>query len=117
MNHPRPIPPARRVRPATDVFETETSLVLVADLPGAGPEALELQLVDDVLHLRARTSAAPPPGTRPLGAEFELCDYERSFRLTAEVERERIEAVLRNGRLCVLLPKRPRPGIRIPVQG
>lgn len=117
MTLPRPIPPARRVRPATDVFETDTSLVLVADLPGAGPEALELSLEDDVLHLRARVERTPPAGALPLGAEFELCDYERSFRLTAEVERERIEAVLRDGRLRVVLPKRLRAGVRIPVQG
>lgn len=116
MQLPHPSP-ARRVRPATDVFETETSLVLVADLPGAGPEALELTLEDDVLFLRARADLAPPRDARPLGAEFELTDYERAFRLTTEVERERIEAVLRDGRLWITLPKKARQPGRIPVQG
>jgi len=108
---------AHRMHPATDVFETETCLVLVADLPGVVPESLELFLADDVLLLRARSERTPPTGLPPLGAEFDLPDYERSFRLTAEVERERMEAVLRDGCLRVVLPKKPRPVNRIPVRG
>jgi HSP20 family molecular chaperone IbpA len=114
--NPTPEAP-RRVRPPTDVHETADRLVLIADVPGASSDSIELVLEDDVLLLRARATRAAPAGWQPLGAEFELSDYERAFRLTTEIEREGIQAVLQNGLLRVVLPKkRPARGT-IPVQG
>jgi len=111
---PRPV---RRIHPPTDVLETDEELILVADVPGASSASVELLLEDDVLLLRARTERAAPEGWQPLGAEFELPDYERAFRLTTEVERERIQAVVQNGRLRVVLPKKLPARDKIPVQG
>lgn len=107
---------ARAIRPRTDVFETDEALVLVADVPGADQDSVELSLTDDVLVLCARPVSRAPEGWQPAGSEYELCAYERSFRLSAEIDREGIDASITNGRLRVTLKKRaPCPG-RIPVQ-
>jgi HSP20 family protein len=95
-----------RVRPRTDVYETPEALVLVADVPGAEPESIELTLTDDVLTLRARGALAAPEGWQPAGPELELPDYERSFRLQADIDRNALAATCKDGRLEVVLRKR-----------
>jgi HSP20 family molecular chaperone IbpA len=104
------------VRPRTDVFETDEALVVVADVPGADRDSVEVTLEEDVLTLRARPVLQAPEGWQSAGAEFELPEYERSFRVTAEVEREAVEATLKNGRLRVALKKRTPRASRIEVQ-
>ena len=95
-----------RVRPRTDVFETPESLVLVADVPGAEQDSIELTLTEDVLTLRARNVLAAPEGWEPAGAELDLPDYERRFQLHADIDREGLTATLKDGRLEVVLKKR-----------
>ncbi|NOT31513.1 MAG: Hsp20/alpha crystallin family protein [Planctomycetes bacterium] len=95
-----------RIRPRTDIYETPEALVLVADIPGADPQSIELALNEDVLTLRARPRVDPPEGWQPSGVGFEFPDYERSFRLSADIERDSIGATLLNGRLRVELKKR-----------
>jgi HSP20 family molecular chaperone IbpA len=105
-----------KLRPRTDVFETNEALILVADVPGADQDSVELSLTDDVLVLRARPVSAAPEGWLPAGSEFELADYERSFRLTSEIDREGISAAITNGRLRVTLKKRQPRSSRIEVR-
>ena len=113
-----PTTPARaRVRPRTDVFETEAALILVADVPGADSDSVELTLTEDVLTLRARSLVTAPEGWLPAGSEFELPDYERSFRLAADIDREALSASLQNGRLRVVLKKLQPRSNRIEVRG
>jgi len=105
-----------RVRPRTDVFETPEALVLIADVPGADQDSIELSLSDDVLTLRARPVLAAPAGWQPAGAEFDLPEYERSFKLAAEIERDSISASIQNGRLRVVLKKRQPRSNRVEVR-
>ena len=102
---PAPTVERARVRPHTDVFETHEALILVADMPGADQDSIELALTDDVLTLRARSVVTAPEGWQPAGSEFELPDYERSFRLAADIDRDALSATLHNGRLRVVLKK------------
>lgn len=116
---PRTTPEVQRratVRPRTDVLETAESLIVIADVPGADPETIELSLTEDVLTLRARSLVQAPEGWRAVGAESGAPDYERSFRLTVEVDRESPKASLHEGRLEIVLAKRLPRSSRIAVQ-
>ncbi len=104
------------VRPRTDVFETNEALVLVADVPGAEQDSIELTLSEGVLTLRARNRLATPEGWQAARPELDLPDYERSFRLNADIEPDSIGATLQNGRLRVVLKKRQPSVNRIEVR-
>ena len=106
----------RTAAPRTDVYETADSLILVADVPGADQDSIELSLAEDVLTLRARPVSSVPEGWRACGAEFELLHYERRLRLTAPVDPEGIHAELTNGRLRVTMKKLAPRAQRIPVR-
>ena len=122
MTNPAPQPDPHqtleraRVRPRTDVFETPEALVVVADVPGAERDSVDVTLQEEILTLRARPRSRSPEGWQPAGAEFELPDYERSFRVRADIDREALEATLKNGRLRIVLRKRQPRSNRIEVQ-
>ena len=97
--------PPRSAAPRTDVYETADSLILLADVPGADQDSIELSLAEDVLTLRARPVATVPEGWRACGAEFELPHYERRLRLTVPIDPAGVQADLANGRLRVTMKK------------
>ncbi len=112
-----------RVMPSTDVFETDEAVTLAADMPGADESSIELTLTEDVLTLRGRpVELAPgdPSGAEDAWklewAEYLLPDYERTFRLATDIDRDRIAATIQEGTLRVTLPKRKPATNRIEVR-
>lgn len=91
--------------PRTDIFETDDGLVLLADMPGVSPDAVDVTLERQVLTIRGRTEDSPPQGFSPAYREYQPGDYERAFTLSEDFEAERIEASCKNGVLRLFLPK------------
>jgi HSP20 family protein len=98
--------------PPIDIHEGPEGLTLEADLPGATERNLQVQLEDNVLSLYARIDSPAPEGARLVHEEYRLGDYQRSFILSDEVDRERITAELKNGVLRIFLPKAERARTR-----
>jgi len=99
--------PARRpvFVPATDIYETGEHLILLAEMPGAAPDSIELTLERRVLTIHARAEDHGHPGYQEVYSEYREGDYERAFTLSEEIDRERIEASYRDGVLRLVLPK------------
>jgi HSP20 family protein len=98
--------------PPIDIHEGPDGLLLEADLPGATERNLQVQLEDNVLSLYARIESPAPEGARVLHEEYRPGDFQRSFILSDEVDRERITADLKNGVLRLFLPKAERARVR-----
>lgn len=106
---------ARPVQPQTpliDIYEGPEGLVLEADLPGVGQDRVAIQLEDNVLTLTAKVDPPVPGEARALHEEYRQADFQRSFILSDEVDRERITADLKNGVLRLTLPKAERAKTR-----
>jgi HSP20 family molecular chaperone IbpA len=100
--------PERAVRtmaPRVDIYETEKSYVLLADMPGVTPDGLDVVAERDELIVRGRVER---PTTTPDYQEFELADYYRAFSLTEDLDADNTTATLRDGVLRVEIPKSPR---------
>jgi HSP20 family protein len=100
--------PERAVRtmaPRVDIYETEKSYVLLADMPGVTPDGLDVVAERDELVVRGRVER---PTTTPDYQEFELVDYYRAFSLTEDLDADTTTATLRDGVLRVEIPKSPR---------
>lgn len=98
--------------PPIDIHDGPEGLILEADLPGATEETLLVQLEDNVLSLSARIDSPAPEGARLIHQEYHVGDYQRSFILSDEVDRDRITAELKNGVLKVFLPRADRAKAR-----
>lgn len=103
--------PAEQTRPGpvftpdVDIFETETEIVLLADMPGVAAEDLTIDLRDDVLTLSGEVQATPAEGEQDLLVEFGIGQYYRQFTLGEVIDQTRIDANLQNGVLRLTLPK------------
>ena len=91
--------------PRTDIYETDTGLVLLVDMPGVGAEGADLSLERNVLTIRGRIDDAPPRGFSPIYREYEPGDFERVFTLSEDVDAGAIEAQAREGVFRLFLPK------------
>ena len=91
--------------PPTDIYETPDSIVVLAEMPGAVPESVDLTLDRRVLTIRARAQDHAHPGYQEVYSEYSDGDYERVFTLSEEIDRERIEASYKEGVLRLVLPK------------
>jgi HSP20 family molecular chaperone IbpA len=91
--------------PATDIYETADDVVLVADMPGVPTDGVDIDLERRVLTIRGRLPTAPREGYQLVYAEYGEGDYERSFQLSEEIDRDRIEARHKNGVLTLRMPK------------
>lgn len=90
--------------PEVDIFELEKELVLVADVPGANNEGIELDLRDNLLNLTA--NVAPVDASwKPVYCEYDVGHYARQFRISQIIDTAKISAQVKDGVLTVRLPK------------
>ncbi len=91
--------------PRSDIYETEDQIVVVLDMPGVQKDNLDINLEKNVLTVNGYSIAENPEGFSLARAEYEVGDYERSFRISNRIEQDKIEAEYTNGVLRLNLPK------------
>lgn len=95
--------PERFLRPAVNIIEEESGLVLTADLPGASKQALDIRVEKGILTINAPVSREMPG--RPVYSEFEWAPYYRQFQIPDLIDQEQVKAEFSNGVLRLQLPK------------
>jgi HSP20 family protein len=91
--------------PKADIYETEKEIIVLADIPGANEKTVDVTLEKDVLSITAYIEPLRTNGYEIAYAEYEEGDYQRSFRLSGEIDRDGIEATVSEGVLRLRLPK------------
>lgn len=91
--------------PSVDIFETETGLTILADLPGVTSENLDIDLHEDVLSIIGNIANEKDDGENYLLKEYETGQFIRKFTLTEVIDQEKIKADLADGVLRLTLPK------------
>ena len=91
--------------PRADIYETENDILILTDIPGANENTVDLTLEKNVLSITAYVEPAIPSGFEVAYAEYEEGDYQRNFRISDEIDRDKIEAVVTDGVLRLRLPK------------
>ena len=82
--------------PDVDIYETDSELVLLADMPGVTDQGLQLEVSRGVLTFEAEREVADG-GTRN--------GYYRQFRISDRIDADAGQAELKNGVLTLRLPK------------
>jgi len=86
--------PAREIAPHVDIFENETELLVVADVPGLDPKDIGVHV--DLPEFRIEASVK---------SESDPVVYTRTFRVDERIDPERVKAEYRDGVLRVHLAK------------
>jgi HSP20 family protein len=97
--------PQRAYVPRADIYETDSSIVIVIDMPGVDENNIDITLEKNVLTLNGYPDVEGVAEHSLAYAEYISGDYYRSFTLSDQIDRDGIEAVLRDGVLQLTLPK------------
>lgn len=95
----------RAVSPVVDVFEDETGITLLADMPGVPRDQLELHVEGDTLLIEGRVQPQTPDGLEAIYAELRVPRWRRSFTLSRELDTSKVDANLKDGVLTLRIPK------------
>jgi len=99
--------------PSVDIYETPASFVLTAEVPGVSLAELDVKVVDDTLILRGeRRWERDVQGENFHRLESAYGKFERTFKLSQQIDADQITAELQRGLLKVVLPKRAEKSAR-----
>jgi HSP20 family protein len=104
-------------RPRVDVYDVDDELLVLADVPGAQPDKIDVKFEDGVLKIHAAVEMRQPAETAFIDHEYGVGHFDREIDVGNIIDPERIEAETNKGVLRIRLPKsasaKPR---RIPVK-
>ncbi len=91
--------------PQVDILEDKDHLVLLADMPGVDAQSVDISIEENILTITGAVRRSDAGNRRLLYSEHDEGDYQRSFVVSEEIDRERIDASVKNGVLRLTLPK------------
>jgi HSP20 family molecular chaperone IbpA len=95
----------RAYTPVVDIYETNDSVVLVADMPGVDENSVDVTLEKGTLTIYGHVEPQVPAGYTLSYAEYGIGDFQRSFSISNEIDWEHIEGTVKDGVLRLTLPK------------
>lgn len=101
--------------PAVDIFETETEVVLIAEVAGVKPDKVKIMVDGDVVRIYGER---PPTCCDGFSAQFHRMEIEsgafaRHFRITVPFDPKKVNAKVNDGFLTISLPKRGDTNIEV----
>ncbi len=97
--------PGKYYVPATDIYETDGSLVVVMDMPGVEKRNLDIRLEKNVLSVEGRIDFSNYENLKPVYTEYNVGHFSRSFQISSQIDSGRISATINDGVLTLELPK------------
>lgn len=91
--------------PLVDIFETESEIALIADIPGVKGKDLTIDLRENVLTITGEIESNENAREMELLREYQTGKYFREFKVSEVIEQDKIEADLKDGVLRLRLPK------------
>lgn len=91
--------------PCTDIYERENELLVIAEMPGVGRGAADVTLEAGELRISGHVEKSTVEGHQLAYSEYETGDYARTFRVSGQIDVNRIDATMKNGVLQVVQPK------------
>jgi len=93
--------------PAVDIYETNDSFVVSADLPGLNKDEIQIDLKDNTLTLKGEKKFEEKVSKdNYIRVERAYGSFVRSFTLPQNVDPEKIKAKYKEGILEITIPKK-----------
>ncbi len=100
-----PTKPGKTFLPAVDIFETDTQITVIADIPGVRADDLDIDLRENVLTLAGEVHPRESAEEQGVMREYDTGTYFRRFTLSEVIDQTGIDAKLEDGVLRLSLPK------------
>lgn len=90
--------------PRIDIVELNEGIRLLADLPGVDENTLDIVLENDQLTIEGFVEAERPSGYDLAHVEYGVGNFRRVFKLSDQVDQEKISATIKHGVLQLDMP-------------
>lgn len=97
--------PRAGVFPLINLTETKKDYILRAELPGVKAEDLDIQATGRNITISGERKIEPDPDATYHRREREAGTFSRALTLPGDIDRDQIDASLKNGVLTVTVPK------------
>ena len=97
--------PRAGVFPLVNLTETKEAYILRAELPGVKTDDLDIQTTGRNITITGERKIEPDPNARYHRREREAGRFSRALTLPGDIDRDKIEAALKNGVLTITIPK------------
>ncbi len=91
--------------PPINVFRKEDDMVLIAEIPGADKNKIDIQVKDNQVRLSGKKEITRGDGVSVHRRERSSGEFDRVLTLPAEIDAGKVKAEYRNGILAVFLPR------------
>lgn len=91
--------------PRVDIYEVDDSVIMLVDMPGVEESDVDISLEKSILTIRGEVQPTHFEDYEIAYREYLVGNYERTFALSDEVNRDEIEATMKNGVLHLIMPK------------
>lgn len=111
VRKPLAVPSRAAFEPPTDIYETESEVVVRVEIAGADRGGIEARFLPETNELVVRGHRSDPAAGQARDyhqLEVVYGPFERIVQIPAAVEADRVRAEYRDGLLHVHLPKAPR---------
>lgn len=92
-------------RPHVDILEKADELVVLADVPGASGDSIDIDFEDGELTIYAKVEPRQDETAEFLTREYGIGDFHRTFRVSEAIDASSISAEYSEGVLTLHLPK------------
>lgn len=103
---------AKIYNPDVDIIEGKDRIIVIADMPGVNENSVDITLDDNVLTIYGKVDWQVSGKMKLTHAEYAVGDYQRVFTISGEIDRERIEANVKDGVLRLTMPKNDAPRMK-----
>jgi HSP20 family protein len=97
--------PLRAFLPNADIFETEDALTVVLEMPGVDRNNIDVNVDNSVLTIEGRIDFEKYEGLQPVYSEYNVGPFRRSFRISSQIDQDKIKAEMHDGVITLTLPK------------
>ena len=97
--------PGRVFTPPVDIFESETEIIVLADMPGVSSDNVAIDVHNDELKITGEVEPQASENESYILREYESGRFHRHFSLSDRIDQGKISASIKDGVLRVVLPK------------
>jgi HSP20 family protein len=97
--------PARTFVPTADIFEGDSALTVVLEMPGVDKSRVDISVENGILSIQGQLDFSKYEGMQPVYTEYNIGNYRRSFSLSNKIDQGKIGAEMKDGVLTITLPK------------
>jgi HSP20 family protein len=102
MENTKELETRKSIPAVCDIFHDKESVVLTLEMPGVSKENLDIKIDKDLLIIHGKRVINPVNGAYKI-KEIRDCDFHQEYTIDDTINREKIDAVIKNGIVTLTL--------------